>query len=169
MCFRLLSRRIAWHRMPYESCGPLDSERGTMSNLIITTTDGVLKTPTAEVTSLVKNAVASGKPVLIHIHGGLVGENDAIARADWLSKNAYGKGNLFPMFLIWKTSIPDALKHRRRQSELCDGGAPEPPGFGALHDHLGQRPARRAGSWRNHLQLPRSARGQHIHGQGHRP
>src|SRR5271166_72802 len=56
-----------------------------------------------------------------------------------------------------------------RQSKLCDRCAPDPPGFGALHDHLGQRPAHRAGSWRNHLQLPRSARGQYLHGQGHRP
>lgn len=82
-----------------------------MNNLIITTKDGVLETKPDEVRSLIKSAVASQKPLLIHIHGGLVSKGNAIARADQLSKGEYGQGNVFPIFIVWETSIPEALRN----------------------------------------------------------
>jgi hypothetical protein len=83
-----------------------------MSNIINTTKDGVLdSTPPAQVRALVKDAVTSGKPVLIHIHGGLVSKQSAIASADRLSQNEFGQGNISPIFLIWETSIPETLRN----------------------------------------------------------
>ena len=82
-----------------------------MSNLIITTKDGVLETKPDEVRALVKRAVASQKPLLIHIHGGLVPKEHAIASADQLSGKEFGQGDVFPIFIVWETSIPETLKN----------------------------------------------------------
>ena len=55
-----------------------------MSNIIVTTKDGVLETKPDDVRALIKSAIASQKPLLIHIHGGLVSKENAIASADRL-------------------------------------------------------------------------------------
>jgi hypothetical protein len=83
-----------------------------MSNIIVTTKDGILaETGPDQVRALIKSAVVSKKPILIHIHGGLVSKQSAIAGADRLSQKEYGLGNVFPIFLVWETSIPETLKN----------------------------------------------------------
>jgi hypothetical protein len=83
-----------------------------MSNIINTTKDGVLDGTTPDdMRTLVKNAVSSGKPLLIHIHGGLVSKAAATDAANRLSANEYGKGDVFPIFLVWETSIPETLRN----------------------------------------------------------
>jgi hypothetical protein len=82
-----------------------------MSNTIVTAKDGVLETKPDDVRALIRSAVASHKPLLIHIHGGLVSKENAIASADRLSKAEYGQGNVAPIFIVWETSIPETLRN----------------------------------------------------------
>lgn len=83
-----------------------------MSHILQTTTDGKLDvvSPRSHVEDLMKRALASGRPLVLHLHGGLVPEKSAYEMVNRLQL-AYWDAGLFPIFVVWRTGLLDALKN----------------------------------------------------------
>lgn len=82
-----------------------------LSYIIQTTKDGVLdaNSQATHVADVFQRAFASGKPIVIHLHGGLVGVDAAYKMVNDLQPK-YLAGGQFPVFVVWRTSVFDALK-----------------------------------------------------------
>jgi hypothetical protein len=82
------------------------------THIIQTKKNGVLDTvtPQEHVKSLVQRAMASGKPIVIHLHGGLVAKESAYKTVNDLTPPYLASGQ-FPIFIVWRTGLFDALKN----------------------------------------------------------
>lgn len=72
-------------------------------------------TPFEHVSHLASKAVEKGN-IIIHFHGGLVSRDTALESAKNLH-TSYAKGNAYPVFFIWESSIIEILKNNL--DEIC--------------------------------------------------
>jgi hypothetical protein len=81
-------------------------------HLIQTSKDGRLDdfSTRGHVTDVVTRAVASTRPIVIHLHGGLVKKGSAYATAEHLLPS-YDAAGLYPIFIVWRTGLDDAFKN----------------------------------------------------------
>ena len=82
------------------------------SHIIETGKDGVLDTnsPRSHVEDVCERAVQSGKPIVLHLHGGLVSRKSAYGMANHLQPLYLAEG-FFPIFIVWRTGLFDSLKN----------------------------------------------------------
>jgi hypothetical protein len=83
-----------------------------LSHIIQTTRDGYLDdvSPHAHVAEVIGRALASKQPLVIHLHGGLVPKESAYEQVNELQRRYLEEG-FFPIFMVWRTGIFDALKN----------------------------------------------------------
>jgi hypothetical protein len=95
--------------MPSNPTAPVAQD---YSYIIETGKDGVLdeNTPRSHVEDVCQRAVQSGKPVVLHLHGGLVSRKSAYGIVNHLQPLYVAEG-FFPIFIVWRTGLLDAVKN----------------------------------------------------------
>jgi hypothetical protein len=86
--------------------------------IIETGRDGELHqtSPRPHVVDVLHRAVESGKPIVLHLHGGLVSQQSGYEMANALQR-PYLDAGYFPIFIVWHTGILDAVKNARELVE----------------------------------------------------
>jgi hypothetical protein len=82
------------------------------SYIIETGKDGELdqNSPRSHVVDVFQRAGQSGKPIALHLHGGLVPKESAYEMVNFLQPR-YLSAGLFPIFVVWRTGLFDAVKN----------------------------------------------------------
>jgi hypothetical protein len=82
------------------------------SHIIQTTRDGALDDVSrhAHVVDVVARAIEAKRPIVIHLHGGLVPKESAYATVNDLQPRYIAAG-LFPIFIVWRTGFLDAISN----------------------------------------------------------
>jgi hypothetical protein len=82
------------------------------NHIIETGKDGELgqDTPRSHVEDVLQRAIQSVKPIVLHLHGGLVPQKAAYTMANHLQPLYLGAG-FFPIFIVWHTGLFDAVKN----------------------------------------------------------
>ena len=94
------------------STNPAAAPARDYSFIIETGKDGVLseELPRKHVEGVFQRAIASGKPIVLHLHGGLVDKTSALKMVDVLQPEYLAAG-YFPIFIVWRTGLFDAVKN----------------------------------------------------------
>jgi hypothetical protein len=72
--------------------------------------EGQLVSDRAAMAKAFENARDSGKPIVIHFHGGLVSRNSALTGAPALQDFYETKGNAYPIIPVWKTGAWEVVQ-----------------------------------------------------------
>jgi len=93
---------------------PRADDTQDLNYIIETGKDGELEknSPRAHVVGVFERAVQSGKPIVLHLHGGLVSQKSAYAMVNHLQPR-YLSAGYFPIFIVWHTGLFDAIKNAR--------------------------------------------------------